>query len=433
MRTEASSRFGLLSLLLAVALLLHQLWWGGFEVGSLHFVVVVAALWVMLRPASVARFVMLLAAEAVSVAREMPAVHSHTLLVLVCAACVLGFVALGVARDRRLPAPGDLFERVAPFLRATFLVVYAAAGISKLNTGFLDPVTSCAASMSAQVAWFDPSLLAGAEWIVGPAIWGTVAIELSLPVLLALPRTRVAGLLLGGAFHAVLALAGNVPFSALALALYVAFLPAGVAPRALAAWRAPSVALPVLVGGWVAAGAFFAREPELGRTVIEQGTRLAVLVLVAAGAVLLLLRARPLPRPTGGLRLGHPVFVVGFLVLLLNAVSPYVGFKTESSFAMFSNLQTEPGGWNHVVVPEAVRVFDYQELVSIEATNDPALVRRTRGGKRLVRYELERYLRLRPASRAVYAGGPAQPSAATPLLDKVAKFRDVRPASRPGC
>lgn len=431
-KPEASSRFALLSLLLAAALLLHQLWWGGFEVRSLHFVVVVAALWVMARPGSVGRFVAMLGAEVVSVAREMPAVHSHTLLVLVCAVSVLAFVALGAARSRRLPDPGGLFERIAPFLRASVLVLYASAGIAKLNSGFLDPVTSCAAGMAAQVAWFDPSLLAGAGWIATPAISGTLAVELSLPVLLAVPRWRVAGLALGLAFHAVLALAGNVPFSSLMLALYVAFLPAGVAPRALARWRAPKVALPLAVGAWVAAAVLLDGRPELGRTLIEQGTRLAAVALIAFVAVRML-RARPL-RATGGLRLGHPVFVAGMAVLLLNAMSPYVGFKTESSFAMFSNLQTEPGRWNHVFVPEAVRVLGFQEeLVAVEATNDPALVRRTRGGKRLVRYELERYLRLRPASRAIYDGGPARTSAATPLLDRVAKFRDVRPVDRPGC
>ena len=437
MRPEASSRFALLSLLLAIALLLHQLWWGGFEVRSLHFVVVVAALWTIARPGSVGRFAAMLGAEVVSVAREMPAVHSHTLMLAVCATSVLAFVALDVVRARRLPDAGALFERIAPFLRVSVLVLYAAAAVAKLNTGFLDPVTSCAAGMAAQVAWWDPGLLAGEEWMVRPAILGTLAVELSLPVLLAVPRLRVAGLMLGGAFHAVLALAGNVPFTALMLAFYVVFLPAGVAPRGLAGWRAPRWALPAMAGGWIAAAWLLDGRPELGRDLVEQGTRLAALALVGGGAVLLW-RARPLRTTAaaagGGLRLGHPVFAAGVAILVLNALSPYAGFKTESSFAMFSNLQTEPGRWNHVLVPERVRVLRYQEeLVAIEATNDPALVRRTRGGKRLVRYELERYLRLRPAARAVYAGGPAETSAATPLLDKVAKFRDVRPVGRPGC
>lgn len=77
---------------------------------------------------------------------------------------------------------------------------------------------------SSQVCWFDPSLLDG-SWRIEPAIWGTVEVEVALPILLAARRTRIVGLVVGGGFHTVLALAGNVPFTALAFAFYVAFLP----------------------------------------------------------------------------------------------------------------------------------------------------------------------------------------------------------------
>ena len=50
-----------------------------------------------------------------------------------------------------------------------------------------------------------------------------------------------------------------------------------------------------------------------------------------------------------------------------------------------------------------------------------------------MRYELERYLRLRPGARAAVAGPPAGTSSVTPLIDRVAKFRDVRAPGRPGC
>ena len=80
--------------------------------------------------------------------------------------------------------------------------------------------------MSRQVAWFRPSLLDG-SWRIVPAIWGTVLVEAALPVLLAVRRTRLVGLAVGTTFSAVLALAGNAPFSALALSVYVVFLPSG--------------------------------------------------------------------------------------------------------------------------------------------------------------------------------------------------------------
>lgn len=451
--TDASWQFGAFSLLFACSLVLHQLWWGGFEVLSPHFVVVVAALWCVVRPRSVARFVTMLAAEVVSVVLDMPGVGSHTVLVLVSGTCVLAFVGLTACRTRRLPDAGALYAGIAPFLRVQLLVVYAAAALAKMNTGFVDAEISCAAWMSSKVAWFDPSLL-DASWRVAPAVWGTLLVELSLPLLLAFRRTRVAGLVVGAGFHAVLALAGNVPFSALVLALYVAFLPGDTPSRLrdlmarharLRAWgrrarrSGRSAAFGLVVGGWLAAAAVFSAEPAAGRALIAHGTRLLVVVAVLAAAILLVPSLRhgaPVRHAPRSLRLGHGIFVAGILVLVANAASPYLGFKTESSFTMFSNLQTEPGYWNHAFIPEAVRVFGHQDdLVAITASNDRVLEARRRGGTRLVRYELERYLRARPGTRVAYAGA-APDRTATPVtvvLDKVAKFRDVRAPGRPGC
>jgi len=464
---DATWLLGLFAVLFAFSLILHQLWWDGFEVLSAHFIVILAALWTTLRPTSVVRFLMMVAAEVVAVALDMPNVGSHTLLVLVSGACVLTYAGWTTLLTRRLPEAGALFEHVAPFLRVQLLLVYAAAAIAKMNTSFFDGDASCAASMSRQVAWFDPSLLDG-SWRVAPAIWGTVLIEVALPVLLAVPRTRVLGLVVGGAFHTVLALAGNVPFSALALALYVAFLPtdAPARLRALAAerpglgrwarrarhWGGSPAAFPLAVGCWLAGAVIFSFEPAVGGALISNGTRLfVVLVVLAAGILLTLCLAwrgggggGPRVYPPRSLRLGHPVFVVGILLLVANSLSPYLGLKTESTFTMFSNLHTEDGYWNHLFAPEAIRVFPYQDqLVTITDSNDRTLEERTRAGTRLVRFELDRYLRTHPGTSATYATtaaasettqttGSAAPSA-SPVLDRVMKFKDVRPPERGGC
>lgn len=441
--SDASWQFGAFAALFACALILHQLWWGGFEVLSPHFAVVVAALWSIARPRSVARFVVMLAVEVVSVWLDMPGVGSHTVLVLVSATCMLAFVGWTALPSRRLPDAGTVYTAIAPFLRVQLLLVYAAAALAKMNTGFVDSELSCAAWMSSKIAWFDPSLLDGA-WRIAPAVWGTLLVEVSLPLLLAYGRTRPAGLAVGAAFHLILALAGNVPFSALALALYVAFLPGDTVSRlrSLAArhgWdRTARPVFAIGVAGWLAAAAIFASQPAAGRALIAHGTRLVVVVAVLAVAVLLTLSRReraPRTHAPQTLRLGHGIFVAGIVVLLANAASPYVGFKTESSFTMFSNLQTEPGYWNHAFIPEAVRVLDYQDdLVRVTASNDPVLRGRGRGGRRLVRYELDRYLRARPGARVSRSGaGPAGTGPSTVLIDKIAKFRDVRPLERPGC
>jgi len=368
--------FGLFGLLLALSLIFHQLWWDGFEVRSPHFIVMAAALWAVLRPTSVKRFLTMIASEVVAVALDMPDVGDHTLLVLVFGTCVLTYVAWSTLRTRRLPDAGSLFEQIAPFLALQLLLVYAAAAIAKMNSGFFDPGISCAASMSTRLAWSYPSFLPH-SWIVMASIWGTVLIEVALPILLAARRTRLVGLALGGAFHAVLGLAGNVPFSALALALYVAFLPPDTPTRLRAlATRHPGLnggadrlqrvgryrsVLPVTLGLWLAGAAAFTHVPGTRPLPIALGTSLVVVAGFAGGILLVLGAARGGPEgyPSRSLRLRHPIFAVGMLLLVVNGLSPYVGLKTESSLTMFSNLHTEGGRWNHLFIPEAVRIFPY--------------------------------------------------------------------------
>ncbi|HSH59473.1 MAG TPA: hypothetical protein VK988_07500, partial [Acidimicrobiales bacterium] len=180
---------------------------------------------------------------------------------------------------------------------------------------------------------------------------------------------------------------------------------------------------------------------------ISYGTRLLVVAVAAAGILLCLGLARESSRshPPRPLRLGHPVFVVGALLLVANSVSPYLGLKTESSFTMFSNLYTEQGSWNHLFIPEAIRMFPYQDqLVRITDSDDRALEASSLEATQLVRFELERYIRTHPGTSATYvtaAGASERTLSArsdtgarwvTPVLDRILKFQAVPPSNR-GC
>jgi len=377
--------------------------------------------------------------------------------------CVLVYVAAATARARRLPAAGALFERIAPFFAVQLLLVYAAAAVAKMNTGFLDPAISCAGSISGRLPWAHLSFIPG-SWTVRGSIWGTVVVEVAVPVLLAVRRSRPLGLVLGMAFHAVLGLAGNVPFSALALALLVAFLPTDTPSRlrALGAGRpvlcdavgrvgraaGSTAALVVAVGLWLVGATVVIHRPGTRPPLLAWGTSLLLVVAFAAGILLVVAMARRGPhRPTSrSLRIRNPVLAGGLVLLVMNSLSPYVGLKTESSMTMFSNLHTEAGHWNHLFIPEAVRVFTHQDHpVRIVSSNDPALERSTADGVRIVPFELERYLRSHPGTTATYAtptgrgetirttGPAAHSSAGTQVIDKIVKFQTVPPPGRGGC
>lgn len=72
-------------------------------------------------------------------------------------------------------------------------------------------------------------------------------------------------------------------------------------------------------------------------------------------------------------------------VFLLNAATPYLGLQFHHTAAMLSNLRIDEGCWNHLLVPEAVRVRD--PYVRVDRV-DPAEGARGRA-------ELGRHLRRR--------------------------------------
>lgn len=488
-RAGLKDLFALLATLVALAVILHQLWWDGFD--ARHGSVVLVATWTLLRPSSVPRFLLLLGTEVYTVAVDMPNVGDHILVLTIVSLFILFQAGWEALRGRALPPPVELFRRVAPLLRLTAILIYAAAALAKLNTAFLDPAVSCAAEELSRIPLVDPAALG--QWSVELAIVATIATEAALAVLLAVPRTRTAGLLLGCGFHLVLVLAGNVPFAAVMLALYVGFLPASaptVARASLRRWKAPVsadrsgalgravaglvgsrgrpggavgavgarwwtviplqlAALVALVGIWQLAGLFMEAEPEAAETLLEIGARLVVgTMIVVAVAIWLDAHSRG-PRRThavavGSVRRLSPILAVAVAVLALNALSPYLGLKTQTSLNMFSNLRTEEGRWNHLIVPSEVRIFELQdELVEITASNDPVLARNAERDQRVVRYELERYLRRHPASFATYvpaSGGPprlavggGEGSLGEQLAGKIARFRPIPAPGASSC
>lgn len=437
--TIRASPFAAFSVALAAAVVLDQLWWGGFEVASLHGLAVLAAFAVLARPGSVLGVAALAGAETVSTAADMPAVGSHRVLALVCCVTILAWLAAAGLRERRLPDAGATFAGLAGFLRTALIVVYLASALAKLNLTFLDPATSCAIPMARQLA--GPSVPPA---LLDAAIPATIAAEAGLPLLLALRRTRAAGVVLGTAFHVVLALAGNVPFSAWVLPLYVAFLPARLRVPRRPRYSGLAV-FAVLAGGWLAGAALGPSDPSPGLTAPPSGLvspavgLLATLVYLALAALLVTAvvgsSRGPGAFPVGPGGWTRAVPALGAALLVVNALCPYLGLKTDTSFEMFSGLRTEPGAWNHLLLPQAVRVFGLQDHAVTVVAGEPALV-----GRHVVPLELDRALRARPGAVAVvvtdgdpvsHVVGPRPPG--TSVAQWALTFRDLPPPGVPRC
>lgn len=335
---------------------------------------------------------------------ETPDTPNHLVLFAVVSASVLASLVSCCLAARSLRVDrARWLETFAPALRAEVLVLYFFAVLHKLNWDYFDPQLSCAASIVRFSApgWLSGPLLQfeGVRWLL---IFGSLATELAVPLLLLGRRTRPFGLVLGVCFHTFLG-AEFPAFSTALFALYALFVPASLWQRMADRLQGRGgLAGLLLVGPFLFAQLFaYARWLRVESEVPPAfAVPLYSAVLALWGFSLLLALAWVLVpegrwRQVRGVAPGRGVrpWLWGFpALLLLNGFSPYLGLRTVPTFSMFSNLRTEGAENNHLFMPDtALRLASYQEdLVEIEATNVPVLRRQVRTRSLITWYTLRR-------------------------------------------
>ncbi len=365
----------------------------------------------------------LLAAIAIIVVRQPSSALARTALCFaivgsaIVEAPVLGnhwLVAAGVSAAALLARPwdrpGGWFVRFAPTGRLLLLVFYSFAAFAKLNTGFFDPVASCARFFANR-----PLEMVGLPTIGGEAPIASVlpvvvaTIELSVPILLMFAVTRRVGLWIAIAFHMILTvdvLQHFFDFTLLLLPLFLLF----AAPGELSAFdrRLPR-------SGHQNLWSVIALAVVLGATFPLPTTwrGLALLSVWATWAVLALLIVRfLLSRPRGASDLKLRPAGVGATLLaalfVINGLSPYLELKTATAFNMYSNLVTRGGSSNHLVVRTTLPVRSAQSNpIAILDSTDPGLKTYADDGLLIVAGNLRSYLETHDVKSVVVemAGG----------------------------
>jgi hypothetical protein len=103
------------------------------------------------------------------------------------------------------------------------------------------------------------------------------------------------------------------------------------------------------------------------------------------------------------LHFNHWSLLIFPAVMFANGLLPYLGLKTENSYAMFSNLRTEGGETNHYIVPASVQIFDFQrDVVQIISSTDAGLQKLAAQNKALVLFEFQNYVHERKPDRVEY-------------------------------
>lgn len=404
----------------------------GDRIDPFMWIVLGAAVLLLDRPGSRVRLGVLAGAQLSYLYGNLPATDNHLF--------IMGFVNLGILaavlltpRGEHLPST-EALTRALPYVRLTIVIAYSAAALAKLNHGFFDPDESCAVTMlhdaAATFGGWMPDPPAWAETLLPFAVAGT---ELLIPLLLLVPLTRLAGVVVLVLFHLGVSLsptATAIDFTVILFALGFVFLPAHsgehVARRAGSTLqrlgplaRLPRATALVLLTAFLVAmvaGRGFGFATVAG----NRNWLWLALTAVVIGALLLdtawhAWRERwprtakvwpfsQIPRSTRDAVLSVAL-LSGTLLVLLNAASPYLGGKTKSTFAMYSNLQTEAGTSNHFLVPRLPAATGQDDLVLVLESSNRNLARIGERGLLITWHELRRRLAGDPQASIRYLRG----------------------------
>jgi hypothetical protein len=373
--TEDTDRFQVTAVLFAGYLFVHAVYLLAIgRVSPFTPLYLAAAIGCLLRPRAAMPFVLAAAGCLLDALWHMPAQSNHSLMGMVlCAAIVLAAASQAVRRRGLRLDGGELFRDVAPVGRWLLLGMYFYGVFHKINTDFLNPETSCAVVLWRTLPLPAPLL----SWPLGEAaaIHGTFAVETFAAICLLTRRFRLPGLLAGVAFHWLIGFSryeDYLAFSLLSILLHSLFLPAALLARLRASRLADAAA--ALTSNWrrvlVLLLALVLAAALLGR----EGSWL-VAGLVGLALLLLFARDDASPGPLWDLgQLRTPgVLPTAFVALFLaNGMLPYLGLKTGQTISMFSNLTTEGGENNHLLMRHLPQPFGLQDrLARIEATEDP--------------------------------------------------------------
>lgn len=294
---------------------------------------------------------------------EAPVLGNHWLL-----AAFVGVAYIATAGE---------WVRFVPVAQTVLVVFYLCAAFAKLNSGFLDPATSCGLFYANQgLAEVGLAPISATSWPGSVTAWGAALVELSVVPLLLIRRTRRVGAIGAIAFHGLLSLdlaQHFYDFTAVLVPLFALFLMPEFGERFERAVNHRNVArvvaaLALLVGvavtvanvtpvkawsaAWLTDGSFVWWVPLL------------ILVIWAAlGSA-----------SVESVSMGTPLAVVFALLVGLNGVTPYLEIKTAYGWNMYSNLVVVDGESNHFIVRRGLPLRSgHEDLVTIRGSDDSGL------------------------------------------------------------
>jgi hypothetical protein len=337
----------------------------------LHVIFIGVCLWLMLMPQAWWLYPILLVILSLVIASYSLRVSNHLILswFMVLTLCVATF----------LQEPHERGIRPSDFLlvgvQGLCILTYFFSFLHKLNSDYISIRHSCGTQLGDFYCWDRKIEHAGVRRAVYLlSIYGTLIVEGLMPVCLLVPQLLPVGLLLGLTFHFTLGLLGIINFSTVMYAGLLTFLPEPTLVRvadAVAALGWPTIALCStlsLLAVWFLTPRYANRHcPYVSRRPawVLQSVFGVISAMLLMGSFCLFGLESVERISWSSLGRAEQLLLVFFLLAFsVNGLSPYLGLKTEFSFAMFSNLRYEP--WRHLLYPSSWRPFNLSSYVEIE-------------------------------------------------------------------
>lgn len=398
----------------------------GLLLACVTWSVIAAAMLVAMNPRKTGLLLALAVLMSLLYALRLPVSSNNQTIALFMNGGIIAAFVLQAARGGTWNARDIPYEQLRVIARGLLAVMYFYGIFHKINTGFLDPQVSCATALYQPLA--RPFGLENNLFGQYAAIYATFIVEAIAIVCLYWRRFFWVGLLVSLPFHYFIPISGYswyLDFSSLVFALYMLSVPREVAAGLYATGVAllrrpfelragPSFLLHIAAFWGVAAAAIVVAAylfyPDRGEALWWHSAWLLVWTAFGGLAMILIIRAAllelPYRTPRETTRQSLWVYAIP-AVLFLASASPYVGLKTESSIAMFSNLHTEGGVTNHLLFDKPPYLFPYQEkVVRIIDTSSPELKARSQApGFGLVEHDLALRLRGEPGMWVTYEVG----------------------------
>lgn len=361
----------------------------------LSVLLIASAVWVLLKPSSVYRSIFLYVVLLLRTIDILPRSPNHVVFqALVLITILTCFVYLKL-NEKNLLTKRKFYEIFAPVVRIEIVLLYFWAAFHKINTGFFDTYISCATLQLFNIKDTVP-LLPTPGWFIAINPYFTLLTESLIPILLIIPRTRIFGLLVAFFFHFILGFK-YTGFTILVYAFLCLFIPniSFEKMKSSFLWMTSGITniisqikdfnvikqnrymrylfqilfLLIII---FAAGIFMKENPKNNFFLSTKGLYVYVcIVFFISFLYFIVIKIREIELGSRINIIPDKKWLLIFpIIIFLNGMLPHFGVKNVQSMAMFSNLRTEGGQSNHLIIPYSFQISDnLSDLVTIKGAN----------------------------------------------------------------